>query len=658
RPNGVTLNKVEASQSAGSGSSKRVTDPVSVNNKRGSVHSSKRRMGSQAVASGIEDSSPWEVQKCIARFFYETGIDFSAARTPSFQRMINATVGCGRDGYQIPNFQAFKGCILKSEVKEMQQYVKEIRHSWASTGCSILLDGWVDGKGRNLINILVDCPRGPIYLRSSDISAFASDVDAMQLFFDEVLEEVGIESVVQIMTYSTSACTEAVGKRLMDKHRTVFWTVSATHCVELMLDKIGMMDLIKGILENAKSITKFIHSHAAVLKLMRNHTRGRDLVKPSKFMSAVPFLTVENMVLEKENLRKLFHSSKWNASIWASTSVGKGVAELVASRSFWTGAKMVVKATIPLVRVLDLLIEGDKHQLGYIYETIDQAKETIKEEFENKVSQYRQFWTAIDEIWNEHLHSHLHSAGYFLNPSLIYSSGFFTDPEVASGLLCCIVRMAENQDVQDLITAQVDEFRVAKGAFGEGSATNRRYNIPPALWWSTFGGECPELQRLAIRILSQTCTGASKYDLKRRQAEELLTKGRNPVEQQKLSDLTFLHYNLQLRNFEAGASNNILSDEIDPMSDWVVDAAQEMSSHDGEPTLMDLECEDTINPCGLLSGEIRGAAGSFPGRGNKSNVDGKVLTFEVVAIPFTSLVWFLILGKITADAGNSCWMNV
>ncbi|KAH9681276.1 hypothetical protein KPL71_026913 [Citrus sinensis] len=91
---------------------------------------------------------------------------------------------------------------------------------------------------------------------------------------------------------------------------------------------------------------------------------------------------------------------------------------LVENRSFWSIARMFLKATIPLVCVLCLINGADKPQVGYIYETMDQAKETIKEEFKNKKTQYWPIWEIIDEIWDNHLHSPLHAAGYYLNPEL------------------------------------------------------------------------------------------------------------------------------------------------------------------------------------------------------------------------------------------------
>ncbi|XP_059641619.1 uncharacterized protein LOC132283648 [Cornus florida] len=587
-------NTLETTQTVGCGSKKRAKEnSTSKNSERASVSFSEGRIGSLAATNAIESPLSREAQKCIGRFFCESGINFRVAKSLSFQKMINATLACGEAGFKIPTCQGLKGWILQEEVKEMQQYVKKIRDSWKSTGCSVILDGWIDGKGQDLINVLVDCPQGPIYLRSFDISSYVGNVDAFQLFLDEVIGEVGVENVVQIVTYSASAWMQAAGKVFMEKHRTVFWTVSASHCIALMLEKIGAIDVIKGVLEKAKIITKFIYGHAAVLELLRYHTDGCDLIKPSNIKSAMPFLTIENIVSEKANLKKMIVSSEWNTSIWAASMEGKRVANLVESSSFWSGATMVLKATIPLVRALELINGDDEPKLCLIYETMDQVKETIKEEFRKKEAKYMPFWEVIDEIWNQHLHSPLHCAGYFLNPVLTYSSDFFFDTEVFSGLSCSIFHMVEDKHVQDLVLLQIDEYRKAKGAFGEGSAIDQRLNVPPAVWWSYYGGECPELQRLAIRVQSQTCDGASKYGLKRTLAEKLLTKGRNRIEQERLTDLTFVQYNMQLRNFKLGHTDGTVNEEMDPMDDWPVD----------EAAWMDVDCGDATADGGAINGE-------------------------------------------------------
>ncbi|XP_059286734.1 uncharacterized protein LOC132040138 [Lycium ferocissimum] len=153
-------------------------------------------------------------------------------------------------------------------------------------------------------------------------------------------------------------------------------------------------------------------------------------------------------------------------------------------------------------------------------------------------------------LWDEYLHSHLHAAGYFLNPTLSYSSDVHTDVEGSCGLCFCVVRMAEDRHKQDLITLQIDEYHSGKGTFHGGSFKDKlSYISPGALWWSQYGDDCPILQRLAVRMLSQTCNGASQYRVKRSLVETLLTEGMNRIEQQRLRDLVFLSiviYNYKL----------------------------------------------------------------------------------------------------------------
>ncbi|KAK3206631.1 hypothetical protein Dsin_020677 [Dipteronia sinensis] len=527
-----------------------------------------RRIGSPARSDAEmkKVSLSWQAQKCIGRFFYEMGIDFSVANSPSFRGMINAMLSHSQGEYEIPSCDELKGLILQEEVKEMRECVERIRHSWETTGCSILLDGWIDQNGRNLVSFIVDCPQGPIYLRSSDVTAAISDVNALQLLLDGVIEEVGVDNVVQIIASLTTGWMGRVGKQFMDRQRTVFWTVSASHCIELVLEKISMLDSVRGILDKAKTITRFIHCHAAVLKLFRDYSGGGELIKRCKVSSAAHYLTLENIVLEEENLKAMFASSAWNASNGSSRTEGNRVVNLVKDRSFWTEAMRVVKAAIPLVNVVRLINRADKPQVGYIYETMDQVKETIAKEFNNKKSMYMPIWNIIDEIWDTHLHSPLHAGAYYFNPSLFYSSDVYCDKEVSSGMFYCI-RMVQDQLTQALIALQLDKYINAKGDFSEGSSMDERNKYHPVEWWSHYGSQCPELQKFAIRILSQNCEGASKYGLKRSLCEKLLINGRNDVEQQELSDLTFVHYNLQLQKSQGSIVDD---DEIDPMNDWIL----------------------------------------------------------------------------------------
>ena len=96
-----------------------------------------------------------------------------------------------------------------------------------------------------------------------------------------------------------------------------------------------------------------------------------------------------------------------------------------------------------------------------------------------------------------------------------------------------------------------------------------------AQWWEAFGGQCPELQRFAIHILSQTCS-ASRCERNWAVFERIHTKKRNRLDQKRLNDLVYIQYNLRLRRNQLlnkrPDSNPIVLEDIDPTSDWVVES--------------------------------------------------------------------------------------
>eukprot|EP00253_Pinus_taeda_P014882 PITA_14882 len=56
------------------------------------------------------------------------------------------------------------------------------------------------------------------------------------------------------------------------------------------------------------------------------------------------------------------------------------------------------------------------------------------------------------------------------------------------------------------IHRQLTIFTMAGGTFGKNLAKMARDMDQPAHWWESFGGQCPQFQRFAIRVLSQTCS--------------------------------------------------------------------------------------------------------------------------------------------------------
>nr|KYP49050.1 hypothetical protein KK1_029253 [Cajanus cajan] len=80
-----------------------------------------------------------------------------------------------------------------------------------------------------------------------------------------------------------------------------------------------------------------------------------------------------------------------------------------------------------------------------------------------------------------------------------------------------------------------------------------------AQWWRLYGSSTPNLQQLAIKILSLTCS-SSGCERNWSVFEQIHTKRRNRLDHKKLHDLVYVKYNQALmRRYN-------LKDEVDPIS--------------------------------------------------------------------------------------------
>ncbi|CAO2819416.1 unnamed protein product [Amaranthus hypochondriacus] len=506
----------------------------------------------------------------ISEYLYSNNIDPNVVESPSFQELLNIGGKGSQLQSSVPTVNDLREGMLSKKFHEIQTWVENIKKSWPLTGCSVILEGWTDEiKGRKLMNVLVDCPMGTVYLQSLDVSKEFGDVYAMENVIEQVIKEIGPKNVLQVLSYASSPWLNGVGLRIEARHESIFWSCSATYCLTMILERVASLRWVEETIEQAKKITRLVHSNPSILGLLENYY----LVKSSKIKAVAPFLTLENILMKKMNLRTIFSSRKWKRSRLGSSSSGKNVAKLVMNnKSFWNKVALVVKGSIPIVNVLRLMNDGnsdkDKPHMGIIYETMDQLKETISDEI-NVEGVKGEFWSIIDEIWNHILHSPLHAAGYFFNPKLFDAQDLVNDHEVASGIWAVVGKYGGDQQTKNLVYQQLRLYQDSKGDFEGGKEEIN--NFSPDKWWRRFGNHCPELQKLALKVLGLSCNGASSYELKRDVAEKTLSVKETHPSYQKLKEYSFVSYNLHLRELKnSGKKFNIEAHELDPCDDWIV----------------------------------------------------------------------------------------
>lgn len=100
-----------------------------------------------------------------------------------------------------------------------------------------------------------------------------------------------------------------------------------------------------------------------------------------------------------------------------------------------------------------------------------------------------------------------------------------------------------------------------------------------AAWWQQHGINCLELQQIAVRILSQTCSSFgcehnwSTFD-------QIHSQRHNRIAQKRLNDIIYVHYNLRLRerqirkrSCDSISLDGLLEETL--LYDWIVETEKQ-----------------------------------------------------------------------------------
>src|SRR5262249_29712220 len=209
----------------------------------------------------------------IVKFFVHQDIAANAATSPYFQVMLDS-VGEHGPGLKAPTPKYIYEGGLDAEVADLQHYIETFKYVWRERGCTIMCDGWTGTTRKSMINFLVYCTEGTIFLSSVDASNHAKNANYLFNLMDDIVERIGEDVVVQIVT-DNEASYKAVGRKLEQKRQHLYWVPCAAHSLDLMMEDIGKDRFVSDLVAKAQKITSFIYGHNRILNMMRvNATNG------------------------------------------------------------------------------------------------------------------------------------------------------------------------------------------------------------------------------------------------------------------------------------------------------------------------------------------------------------------------------------------------
>ncbi|WVZ58925.1 hypothetical protein U9M48_009143 [Paspalum notatum var. saurae] len=485
-----------------------------------------------------------EEKDYVSLWFYECGVPFNAAAARQFQVAVEATTQFG-SGYKPPSPYQFGQPLLKEAVTSTMR--EDHERAWKHYGCTLMSDGWSNRRGRHLINFLVNSPEGTSFLESVDASSEIQDQFMLADLLEKKIEGIAKENVVQVIT-DNGANYKAVGRILMDRIPSLFWSPCAAHCLDLMLEDIAKLKEFKKPIARARRITTFIYRHGIILSLMREKTGGADLVRPAATRFATTFLTLKSLHKHREALKALFVSEEWNGSNLSKSGAGAEVHDIVLSMEFWNKVEDCHRASAPLLIVLRVVDGDEKPAMPEVAALMKHAKEKISQSF---AIASKKIIEIIEGRWVKQMDHPLYGAALYLNPGklhpLIREDDDATVGQLRGCFLDVLARMVDDQETRDKIDAQSLDYEALRGeAFSNKMAKKNLETMSPLDWWRSYGGRAIEIQRFARHIVS-LCASSSSCERNWSTFEFIHTKKRNRFLHKRLNDTVFVFYNRKMK---------------------------------------------------------------------------------------------------------------
>ncbi|KAH6822215.1 hAT transposon superfamily [Perilla frutescens var. hirtella] len=392
-------------------------------------------------------------------------------------------------------------------------------------------------------------------------------------FFENRLDfSVARSSSYQQMIDAVRKCGSGFVGPSAETLKTTWLEKIKSECMNGILEEFCNVDWISRCILQAQVVSKYIYNNSSMLLMMRKFTGGQDIIRSGITDSVSNFLSLQSMLKQKSRLKHMFNSPEFSTSSslsnkpQAATCVG-----ILDDNEFWRAVEESVAVSEPFLKVMRE-VSGGKPAVGFIYELMTRAKESIRTYYIMDEIKCKTFLDIVDKHWQNNLHSPLHSAAAFLNPSIQYNPEIKFFSAIKEDFYTVLEKLLPTPDHRHDLTNQILLFSRGKGMFGCNLAKEAIDTVSPGIWWEQFGDAAPTLQRVAIRILSQVCS-TSTSERQWSTFQQIHSEKRNKIDKETLNDLLYIYYNLKLdkslKSSSSSEADTLQLDDINMTSEWV-----------------------------------------------------------------------------------------
>jgi hypothetical protein len=242
--------------------------------------------------------------KAIATWAFATGQPLRAVDDYYFRDAIEKVVAAGPQRSHVGRKRLKEQLLpeIKKRVARDQQALLDLRK--ALWGLTLVSDGWTDANKRPLLNVLLVCPEGEIFIEAIDTSG---DTKSMEYVADKLGKHITSDVDMVVMD---GACKGALNI-LIERFPWLSGVVCTTHSLDLLMEDLGKMAFAAEPLASARQLVKFINNHHKT-RAMFIKLSDVVLLSPAPTRFGFNLMMVERLLRCKDAVRKLVASAEYD----------------------------------------------------------------------------------------------------------------------------------------------------------------------------------------------------------------------------------------------------------------------------------------------------------------------------------------------------------
>ncbi|GBG61702.1 hypothetical protein CBR_g23217 [Chara braunii] len=525
------------------------------------------------IMKWLNNQAQKELDIAWAEAMFRAGIPFNFLNFDTTQALHETylKVASARPKVKLPSYKHMRTVMVDYIYLKVQKAINPMTACWDTTGCTFITDGSTDRKNRPVMNFLATGEKGAVLVTTVYMTGRKKNAAALAKLWEQVMREIGLERINAICTDNVEVNKKAaqILERRTDKDvATIPWVPCGAHCCSLLLKDLSNLPWVKDTVKTTNTIVKFIRNHHSTHDLMMAIDNSLSLLRPTEVRFRSAYQMLGRLVNREDVLKDMVdgdYGARWRALRWSSTKLQRKadlVYYSVGCDSWWDKVKKIVAIMEPVFSLLKRMDKEGVSPTNLVeYDDLIARRLTnvvLTKECEDEMAKVK------DRV--QMMGQPAHAAAFLLDPRR-RQPGWLNDPNTAlvqNAMRFLLRQIGGTWDSQkhidmcgylyeflrEPVEGEVRKDKHMWTPLARTTATKRA----PADWWSLHGGDVPDLQAIAIRLLGMWST-ATSAERNWASMDFVHSKRRNSLSPVSLEKLVYIHWNMQLLRVRTSKDN-------------------------------------------------------------------------------------------------------